>query len=302
MAARIGKGVELSLGFGVFIKRIFSRLKGQPDPFAGITPDPARQARILARPAPRLTYGIMFTPRSGSSRVTDILTATGALGLPREHFNPNFLPGLAKSFESPEITTYCAAVKRLRTAGEVYGCELTHAHLKRAFDSHAQAQALLAPDRWFWLIREDIVAQAVSLSRMVQLRVSHDVGQVDEAARAAADAAFAYDAADIARRLNALRKLENGSEAFFAEIGVAPVRLSYERLSAMDPAAVAALFARHLGVTLPPDTQATSTHRKLGTDKNDAYAVRFRKEKASLVAKAEAARAPLLAALAAQPE
>lgn len=65
------------------------------DPFAKVTVDPERRARQRKRPAAHLDYVIHFTPRSGSSRLTEILAATKCLSAANEAFNPTFVPRMA---------------------------------------------------------------------------------------------------------------------------------------------------------------------------------------------------------------
>jgi hypothetical protein len=42
-------------------------------------------------------YIIFFTPRSGSSGLTSILSGTKKLGFPEEYINPDFLPAVMKA-------------------------------------------------------------------------------------------------------------------------------------------------------------------------------------------------------------
>lgn len=46
---------------------------------------------------PSKAYSILFTPRSGSSWLTSILTQTKAMGTPSEWFNPELMPSSSRA-------------------------------------------------------------------------------------------------------------------------------------------------------------------------------------------------------------
>jgi len=52
-------------------------------------PDPQRLADINQKPQSKINYLICFTPRSGSSLLTEVLSSTGIMGYPEEYFNAN---------------------------------------------------------------------------------------------------------------------------------------------------------------------------------------------------------------------
>jgi len=277
---------------------------GRPsfDPFPDLAPNPERRARNLERPAATRGYAIIFTPRSGSSRLEEILACARTLSQPEEVFNPEFVPAIARAWDAGDMETYIAMLRRFRNASGLFGFEATWMHVARCFGSADRFQAAVAPDAWIWLIREDIVEQAVSISRMVQTRIAHNLPQVEPGQLAEAEARFAYSGTDIAARILAMRGLERGSEAMFDRLGARPLRLSYERVIGMEPARVTALIAAHVGATLPEGVAFESGHAKLGTDKNVEFARRFRKENRVFMRRIANARAPLLAALDGAPD
>lgn len=272
---------------------------GRPsfDPFSSLTPDPGRRARNLAKPAARTCYAIVFTPRSGSSRLQDILESAPGLSNPGEHFNPGFLPAMAKYWHAGSMEDYVAMLRRFRNDRGTMGFEATWSHIQRCFGSAERFAAVVAPDAWVWLLREDIVLQAVSISRMVQTQIAHKVPGVTEAHLMEADMRFTYSGFDIAKRVLGMRTLERNSEAMFTRLGARPLRLSYERIIAMEPAAVVDMFARHVGIKVPRDFEIRIRHSKLGTDKNIEFAQRFRAAHPAFVAMVERSRRPMLAAL-----
>lgn len=264
-------------------------------PFRGLTHDPDKAARVAAR-LPRATqiYGILFTPRTGSSRLTEILKQTGALGQPGECFNPLFVPKIARTYNADGPERYVDALLRHRASGPVFGFEATIDQIDDTFGSVDAFAGLVNPDRLVWLIREDIVAQAVSISRMVQTRVGHDTG-LSGHERTTTDVAFHYDARHIGHRAEAVRWRERRTEDYLIRAHRPTLRTSYERLAGLSPGRVAALIADHVGVTLPDGIRYATTHRKLGTDKSTEFAERFRAENRAFVARLEAEREPLLA-------
>jgi LPS sulfotransferase NodH len=281
-------------------REAFLHSLGRPsfDPFPGLSPDPGQRARILERPAAERTYAVVFTPRSGSSRLTEILTRARWLGRPGEHFNPAFVRRTAQHLGARDLPEYVALLKRHHATLGTFGLKATWRHVQRLFGSADRFRALVAPNAWLWLVREDIVLQAVSISRMVQTEIAHNLPDVGNARLADADTQFRYDGQDIAGRLLAIRALERGGEAMFARLKVAPLRLSYERLLPMEPGALARRIAAHVGAEVSSQAIFEDLrHRRLGTDKNLDFARRFRAENAGLVARVERARVPMLTAL-----
>lgn len=267
-------------------------------PFPSLSPDHEQRARILERPAAERTYAVVFTPRSGSSRLTEILTRARQLSRPGEHFNPEFVPEMAQRLGARDLPEYVALLKRHHATRGTFGLEATWLHIQWLFGSADRFRAVVSPDAWLWLVREDIVLQAVSISRMVQTEIAHNLPDVEDARLADADKRFRYDGQDIAGRLLAIRALERGSEAMFARLRVAPLRLSYERVLPVEPGALARRIAAHVGAEVcSRATFDDPRHRRLGTDKNLDFARRFRAENAGLVARVERARRPMLAAL-----
>lgn len=145
-----------------------------------------------SRCLPERRYVIFFTPRSGSSRLTDMAASTGYLSTPGEMFNPAFVPRIAKRMRVTNIESYVDGLLRKRNTHGTFGCEIAFRHLHNTFGGMKEMLRLLSPTTYFWLIREDIVAQAVSLTRMAQTRISHSVSTTEDQ-EAAAEAVFQYE-------------------------------------------------------------------------------------------------------------
>jgi LPS sulfotransferase NodH len=271
-------------------------LAAREDLFRNVVIDPQRQAKQLEKALASLRYVIHFTPRSGSSWLTDIIAATKRLSAASEAFNPNFIPGIAQSINATDLDSYVQMLQRVFNTRGVYGVEVTSHQIKAVFGDYAAFHAVFGNAPCFWLIRQDIVAQAVSLAKMITTKVGHTVGS-DLKARQEADLAFSYDSAQIKQWLGHIRAAEVRSETWFSDYGLSPLRMSYEATTRLTPLQMVNVIARHIGVAdIEPMTFLTQ-HSKLGTDQNASFARRFRDENADYLAEIEAQRAPMLAKL-----
>lgn len=267
-------------------------MKPQPK-FAAETADHEKFKRLLRKPAPTQRYVMHFTPRSGSSWLTDLCKLTGRLSEPGEYFNPQFVPKISTAINARTLPEFVQGITRRRNAGGVFGCQITIYQLHVTFSTEEMFDQLLGGARMFWLIREDIVLQAVSLLKMQQTKIAHRP-TADEATVLASESQFSYDAQALRRWLEHLHRAEIASEALFAKFGYQPLRLSYEQLTALPILDVVNIIATHVGVEPIAEMPGESSHSKIGTDRNQAFADQFRKENEKLLAKIEAKRAKRL--------
>lgn len=300
-AARLfPKGNAQNPGFGhKFMRNRLRKLaervrEATQDPFRNTVFNAQKFERIMSWPEPDRRYVIFFTPRSGSSRLTDLAKNTKALGDPGECFNPSFIPDIGKAYSARNMDEYVDLLLRMRQTKGVFGCEVTHTHVVKAFRKPARFLEAIRPTSTIWLIREDILAQAVSISRMMQTKVSH-TAHADDEQIAVAEQVFTYNSRQIASALQRLRYMEAGTEETITRHGLIPLRLSYEQTISMRPKRLMAVIARHVGAR-QLDLDALETgHRKVSGDKSNDFAERFRRENMDLVAQIEQDRAPMLA-------
>jgi len=258
--------------------------------------DPEKFAKIMARdPAPR-RFVIFFTPRSGSSRINDLARQTRALGRPGELFNPELMTGIGQSVSARNRAEYVQLVLRQLRTGDVFGCQATYMHIVLNFGTGGRFLRALRPAQTIWLIRQDIVAQAVSISRMMQTRQSHSV-YVAPADLAAAESRFAYEPAVIHSALRRLRWMERRTEALIARADLTPLRLSYEQSIALPPEALMQAIAEHVGAGPLPGGALETGHKKMSGSRSADFAARFRAENVEMIARIDADRAAMLAAL-----
>ena len=265
--------------------------------FTPLIPNPARQTRIAQLHPPRLSYVIYFTPRSGSSRVTEILSQTRRLGMASEAFNPNFIPNIAQTVQAKNLEEYLDFGPRwMSRVDGVFSFEITAHQLGAVFPETQAFFDLFATLPCFWLIREDIVAQAVSLAKMVTTNVAH-TSAATQADIAASDQKFTYSRSVIKRWLNHILVAEENTEAHFRTQGIQPCRLSYEQLTGKAPEEVVNLFAAHLELDPIPMPEFDLKHQRLSTGKNRDFAAQFRKDEAGYLEEVAATRQPWLTQL-----
>ena len=267
--------------------------------FVRTTQDQERREKFAALPLPTHRLVIYFTPRSGSSWLTDVIAQTRRLGAGNEIFNPNFVQNIANGIQSLGQDDYIKQVqRRFRSGNGRFSLEITSHQLDRLFpDPTPFMDAFNTPDcRAVWLIRQDIVAQAVSLAKMVTTQISH-TPQATEQERERADRTFSYDHDLIKRWLLHMRRAERRSEELFTLYNIEPFRISYEKMMAAGAAAMRDKIAALLDVSDTKWPPITPKHQKLGTSQNDDFADRFRAEDPVFFADLDSDRAEMLARL-----
>lgn len=263
--------------------------------------DPDRFERDMKTAPARRRYVIYFTPRSGSSWLSDVLTASKLMGKPHEWFNPNFIPNIARGVNADSLERYVDMLRRKHKRGNYFSTEITIFQLHRVFGDEATFVEYFPPDiPAFYLRREDMILQAVSLAKAVETSVFHTknttADMVDEA-----DRAFSYDARAIGKWLTHILDQERRIEAYFARFGIRPHCLSYEQITSMGEEATLRQFMKHLRPRLynagkPKRFNFSPAHKKIGTSRNAEYAERFREEHPETLAELEEFRAQSRAA------
>lgn len=246
------------------------------NPFDDSDWDAETYGRSLFRPVAGTSYAIHFTARSGSSWVADVLKSTGVLGAPGECFNPAFVRTNARAYNTSNLDQYIAMLRRRRNVGGVYGHKVAWNHIKLVFGTPVLYMGHFHDSAFLWLRRRDIVAQAVSLSKLKQTRVGH-TAQASADAIATADRSFAYNEAEIVLFLRQTLKEEIAMERVWRDFGVTPVRLYHEDIIRDGAQALVDRVASAVGVERPVLPESfLSGQAKLGTVKNEDFAERFR--------------------------
>ncbi len=252
------------------------------DLFEEVQANQTTRHQIGQMPYPDRRYVIFFTPRSGSSRLGNLIGQTGYLYDPGEPFNPDFVPRIAKGLHAEDLPSYVDGLLRKRNSNATFGGEITFRQLHNVFGHMGSMLDLLRPTSCFWLIREDLVAQAVSLSRRQQTRISHSP-QADTNAQMRGEEVFSYDAKTIKLAVEALCWQENRMEELFVKHGLAPLRISYETTIQCDPDDLLGAVASHIGLHDGVLKQTQPSHEKLKGAKSAEFIQRFKHENAIYV-------------------
>lgn len=264
------------------------------NPFKGVQDRPRFRAKLEAKALPVNRYVIFFTPRSGSSRLTDIVAASDGLGKPGECFNLEHIRKMVEFFGAQSMPDYVNLLMRYRNDAGTFGSEIEMGQMRTFFANPNVFFEIYQPTAFLFLIRENIIQQAVSMSRKRQTGVAHNApGAVAPTEKAE----FKYDADDIAKEMKRLAKQEQLFEEILAQRGIEPLRLSYETLLDNPATQFLPVIAKFVGADLKNVERARSDHQKLGDEKNLAFAQRFSEERPRMIKSIEARRAGTLAAL-----
>lgn len=239
---------------------------------------------MLSTPSKR--FVIIFTARSGSSWLTNVLSETKQLGLPEEYLNPNFIRNVASAVNSTIPEEFLAGLQRRRQSPNgVFGLEAREVDIE-GFGADAFFETFGDDTVFFNLWRENIVAQAVSLFRAVETRQFH----IREGQAAAAPPA--YSTKGVGKWMIHLALQENANFKMLLQRRRPFVNLCYEEMVKSRKRTLR-IFAQELGIELTPDSllgHAEQPLVKIGDDWNNETEKRFRTEAATLVSKIEANR------------
>jgi LPS sulfotransferase NodH len=196
----------------------------------------------------RTAYFVCTTHRSGSTYFCEGLADAGC-GSPNEFFERSLATIWCEKWQLPleadALTFLREMFLRHTAANGMFGAKLMWHQTKYLAEL---LQPLVAPEqsktpladlltrafgdvRYFWLRREDKLAQAISLARAQQTGRWHSVDMTGWVAGAANDQAESFDFAQIDTILQQQTKCDAKWEKFFATSGVCPMTLVYEEFS-----------------------------------------------------------------------
>ncbi len=256
----------------------------RPNLFDSCQPDDTRFRKLMEKPEAEEDLAIYFTPRSGSSWLTQAIQIAGGLGRAGEFFNPNFVPRIAQKMGVASLDNYISGVRRKLNSGGVFSFEVTYYQMKRTFGDEDTFSSYFNTAPAVWLIRKDIVSQAVSLAKKEKTRIGHS-NQLKESSAEELDSVFEYDSDLINRWLKHIINAEIKTERFFDKFDINPLRLSYEFIMAEGAERTLNRISRHIGKEDANVPAAARLPEKLGTHQNEAYAERFRKDAADHIDK-----------------
>ncbi len=222
-------------------------------------------------------YAICLVPRSGSTVLAHLLKNTGRFGFPNEWMAVALAEGEARETGSPDWDTlFRRVMARYASDNGVSGIELALAHLTWGRQATGRPDILDPGWTYFYLRRRNIVRQAISMHVAHQSGVLHSFQMTDDS-RKGRDAVL-YDTPAIRSWIKFLQDEELKWEREFGRMGIEPIRLYYEDITARPERAVR-LFSNVLGLPETP-TIKTSTIERIGTSRTDDWEARYRDEDA----------------------
>ncbi len=249
--------------------------------------------------APYDAYVLCTAPRSGSTLLCKLLAATGIAGRPGSHFHEPSLAEWLADYDLPAVpgrperdtvaAVFAAAIDHGRGGTPIFGLRLQ----RHSFAFFSQKLALLHPEPagdaarieaafgrtlFIHLTRADKVDQAVSLVRAEQTGLWHRAADGSELERTAPPREPVYDFEAIARTHAELTGYERDWADWFAREGLAPLRLTYDALSA-DPAGTLATVLEALGLPGEAAGGVTPGTARLADATSRDWVERFRAER-----------------------
>jgi len=243
------------------------------------------------------SYILCTSPRSGSTLLCKLLSATGVAGHPGSHFHKPSITAWMDSFRLPRMSgeteadtlnrVFAAALQKGRGETGVFGLRLQ----RHSFDFFTQKLSVLCPDgatdlerlrvafgevRFVYLTRQDKVGQAVSYVKAEQSGLWHKAPDGTELERLSDPQELQYDFETLKTTFDRFEGYDRDWQAWFSEQKIEPVGLTYETLSADPQAAL-----RHVLVGLDLDIKSAEGVEpgvsKLADDVSADWAARFRR-------------------------
>ena len=244
------------------------------------------------------SYIICATPRSGSTLLCKLLSATGVAGDPNSYFHQPNISAWLKSLDlTPDISatrqeTLRAVLSAAQQKGlgdtDIFGLRL----MRKSFDFLMQQLDLLYPNLasdkerfnaafgrtlYIHLTRSDKLAQAISLVKANQTGLWHMAPDGTELERMAPPQAPTYDPAQIEQQLQELTAYDGAWENWFKTEKITPLHATYEALAA-DPTGSLAQILDSLGLDNNAALGIKPGVAKLADDISVLWAQRFRVE------------------------
>jgi trehalose 2-sulfotransferase len=247
--------------------------------------DPQIAVRAIANsPVADRCILALFTPRSGSSWITKIVNSTGLLGHLEEYINPEFIYDVAQKMCANDPATLIAMLTRwAKSANGVFSMKA------RALDIDLLGEAEFfdafgVPTAVFFLWRDNIVAQGISLYRAVATNRYHSTD-----ARVTTPQ---YDAAGIGQWMRHIVAIENENLALMERRNLQGRFLRYEDIT-RDRRTALSIFSDALRIDLTEERLAASEAgqlRKIADDWNHDAEERFRREQCDFIRDLDAQR------------
>ena len=237
------------------------------------------------------------SPRSGTTLLCDLLTATGVAGRPASYYRAEDIAYWAERMgvafgEGPAFErAYLNSVVQRGTGGTgTFALRLMWPSLAELMarrelvfpglaDDSARLEAAFGAPLYVHLSRRDKVAQAVSRLKAHQTGLWHMGADGTERERTAPHQAPGYDHERLAGFVAEAETADAEWNRWFAQHGITPVRVSYEDVAA-DPRAALARVLVALGRDPALAQSAEIRTAKMADAESRAWVERFERERA----------------------
>jgi LPS sulfotransferase NodH len=235
----------------------------------------------IFKTAPPLSYYfICFTPRSGSSWLTEMLIKTDIAGLPEEWFNPDFLGENLKRFSCKNMNEYIQFIIRFGCSNpdnspSVFGAEMSFFQFQLV-ENFLQEEKLLFSQNvnYIYLYRLNLVGQAMSLYKAVETQVFQSV---DQNFHNKYDLDFIYNEEGVWEWLLHILEQEFGWRQFFNKHQIEPLIITYEEIWSETVLQVTRIL-QYLNLSGNISFNSESQYRKISSKKDLDFAIKFTKE------------------------
>jgi LPS sulfotransferase NodH len=215
-------------------------------------------------------YAICTQPRSGSNLLCQYLASTGCLGYPLEYFNGSGRRALGMpDFPDDPQQQIDFILRRGATGNGIYALKL-FAHQLDVVAASLRWTEMLPSLKLVYHERRDLLGQAISWARAMQTGQYRSTQPMQGAA--------AYDGRSILDRLLTIVRDRARWEAFFARVGISPLRTVYEDVVA-DPCTQVRRVAELVEVADPVAIDPTRVDLAMQRDAlSEAWRRRFHEE------------------------
>jgi trehalose 2-sulfotransferase len=233
----------------------------------------------------RKSYVVASTDRSGSTFLCNLLWQTGVLGAPTEYWNFKRNAGLRgrpkgtsvgnqmmERLEATSLADYLTKLLACRTSKNgVFGVKAHSFDFEEALRQYPEMLDRLAPVSFIYIVRQDKVAQAVSMAKAAQ------TGAWVSSAKAR-NVNLQYDSDLIAKCLAWVERQDRDWARWFSTHGKEPFVVTYENLTA-DADRVMRDVVELMGVQNDePQHVHLPELEKQGDETNEEWVARFRRE------------------------
>jgi LPS sulfotransferase NodH len=191
---------------------------------------------------PGIRYAICMTPCSGSTMLTEILSATGKLGYPLEYLQADLIRLLSLTFSDIYPSLDATLTQGFTSENGVFGLEVQGSDMQYSLGRSLFAD--LSAWRIIYLTRKNLLAQAISHARVFASMIWHNSSEKSQSSQEERP----IDRQTIVSTVNMLLNQEHTFEKIFHAYGIKPLAFTYEELTA-SPVAHVNRIADHIGVS-----------------------------------------------------